>query len=179
MGRGLGNGTLVPHPDFAPVSVRGIEVMLACCGDGRWLVEYRVDGAGDLITPPPTPPRRADELWKHSCFELFVRPDGGDGYYEFNFAPSGEWAAYRFSDYRTDMVELPLVTPAIEWWGGEMRAAVDLSGLPDGDWCVGVTAVIEEAGGKRSFWSLAHPPGKPDFHHEACFAFEVPAAMRA
>lgn len=60
-----------------------------------------------------------------------------------------------------------------------MRAAVDLSGLPDGYWCVCITVVIEETGGKRSFWSLAHPPGKPDFHHEACFAFEVPAAMRA
>ena len=103
MGRGLGNGTLVPHPDFAPVSVRGIEVMLACGGDGRWLVEYRVEGADDLIAPPPARPQRTDELWKHSCFELFVRPDRGSGYYEFNFSPSGEWAAYRFSDYRAGM----------------------------------------------------------------------------
>lgn len=179
MGRGLGNGTLVPHPDSATVSVRGIEVMLACGTDGRWLIEYRVDGVEDLVTPALAAPRRADALWKHSCFELFIRPDGGDGYYEFNFAPSGEWAAYRFTGYREGMRDLPLAAPAIEWWGGEMRAAVDLSGLPDGDWCVGVTAVIEETGGKRSFWSLAHPPGKPDFHQEANFVFEVPAAMRA
>jgi hypothetical protein len=172
----LGNGTLVPHPDFLPVSVRGIEVMLACGSDGRWLIEYRVDGADDLETPELGPVRRADELWKHTCFELFVRPEGSEGYYEFNFSPSGAWAAYRFTGYREGMAELPLGVPAIEWWGGEMRAAVDLSGLPDGDWCVGVTAVIEESGGKRSFWSLAHPPGKPDFHHEANFAWEVPAA---
>ncbi|MDP5278174.1 DOMON-like domain-containing protein [Sphingomonas sp. DG1-23] len=176
MGRGLGNGTLVPHPDFEPVAVRGIEVMLACGGDGRWLIEYRVEGGGDLVAPGIATPRRADELWKHTCFELFVRPEGSDAYYEFNFSPSGEWAAYRFTGYRAGMADLPLGVPAIEWWGGEMRAAVDLSGLPDGDWCVGVTAVIEEAGGKRSFWSLAHPPGKPDFHHEANFAWEVPAA---
>ena len=179
MGRGLGNGTLVPHPDFEPVSVRGIDVMLACGGDGRWLIEYRVHGADDLVTPAPATPRRVDALWKHSCFELFVSPEGGEGYYEFNFSPSGEWAAYRFTGYRDGMADLPLVTPAIEWWAGEMRAAVDLSGLPDGDWCVGVTAVIEETGGKRSFWSLAHPPGKPDFHHEANLALEVPSAARA
>ncbi|WP_168356005.1 DOMON-like domain-containing protein [Sphingomonas gei] len=179
MGRGLGNGTLVPHPDFVPVSVRGIDVMLACGGDGRWLVEYRVDGGEDLVIPATGQARRADELWKHTCFELFVRPEDGEGYYEFNFAPSGEWAAYRFTGYRAGMAELPLSVPAIEYWGGEMRAAVDLSGLPDGDWCVGVTAVIEEAGGKRSFWSLAHPAGKPDFHHEAGFAWEVPADARA
>lgn len=176
MGRGLGNGTLVPHPDFTPLSVRGIEVMLACGSDGRWLIEYRVDGADDLETPELGPVRRADELWKHTCFELFVRPEGSEDYYEFNFSPSGAWAAYRFTGYREGMTELPLGVPAIEWWSGEMRAAVDLSGLPDGDWCVGVTAVIEESGGKRSFWSLAHPPGKPDFHHEANFAWEVAAA---
>jgi hypothetical protein len=178
LGRGLGNGTLVPHPDFTPVSVRGIEVMLACGGDGRWLIEYRVDGVDDLITPALATPRRTNELWQHSCFELFIRPEDGEGYYEFNFSPSGEWAAYRFTGYREGMTDLPLGVPAIEWWGGEMRAAVDLSGLPDGDWCVGVTAVVEETGGKRSFWSLAHPPGKPDFHHEANLALEVPAAAR-
>lgn len=113
MGRGLGNGTLVPHPDFAPLSVQGIDVMLACGGDGRWLVEYRVQGAGDLVTPAPAPPRRADELWKATCFELFIRPEEGNGYYEFNFAPSGEWAAYRFGGYRAGMVDLPLGPPAI------------------------------------------------------------------
>jgi hypothetical protein len=174
----LGSAALVPHPDFAPVSVRGIEAMLGCTGDGRWLVEFRVDGVADLVIPPHAPPRRTDGLWQHSCFELFVRPEGGEGYYEFNFAPSGEWAAYRFTGYREGMADLPLGVPAIEWWGGEIRAAFDLSGLPDSDWCVGVTAVIEETGGKRSFWSLAHPPGKPDFHHEASFAWEVPAAAR-
>jgi hypothetical protein len=174
----LGSGTLVPHPDFAPVSVQAVDVMLACGGDGRWLVEYRVQGSKGLVTAALASPQRADALWKRTCFELFVRPEGGDGYYEFNFSPSGEWAAYRFTGYREGMTELPLITPAIEWWGSEMRAAVDLSGLPEGDWCVGVTAVIEESGGERSFWSLAHPPGKPDFHHEANFVFDVPAAAR-
>jgi hypothetical protein len=25
---------------------------------------------------------------------------------------------------------------------------------------------------------LAHPPGKPDFHHSDCFALELPATVR-
>ena len=29
-----------------------------------------------------------------------------------------------------------------------------------------------------SYWALAHPPGKPDFHHPDCFALELPAARR-
>jgi hypothetical protein len=38
----------------------------------------------------------------------------------------------------------------------------------------GLAAVIEETSGRRSFWALAHPPGKPDFHHADCFTLEVP-----
>jgi hypothetical protein len=167
------------HPDFPSGSIDGVTVSLACRGDGCWLIDYRVDGADGLAVPAPAAPRRTDELWKHSCFELFVRPEGGGGYFEFNFAPSGEWAAYRFDGYREGMADLPLSTPKIDWSAGELRVSVDLSGLPDGDWCVGLTAVTEELDGRRGFWSLAHPPGKPDFHHEACFAIEVPAAMRA
>ena len=39
---------------------------------------------------------------------MFIRPEDGEGYYEFNFSPSGEWAAYRFSGYREGMADLPL-----------------------------------------------------------------------
>jgi len=52
-----------------------------------------------------------------------------------------------------------------------------LAGLPsDGSWRLGLAAVIEEASGRKSYWALAHPPGKPDFHHSDCFAHEIPAA---
>ena len=37
---------------------------------------------------------------------------------------------------------------------------------------IGLSAVIEEANGRISYWALAHPPGKPDFHHADCFALE-------
>jgi hypothetical protein len=38
--------------------------------------------------------------------------------------------------------------------------------------------VIEETNGRLSYWALAHPPGKPDFHHSDCFALELPAVVR-
>jgi hypothetical protein len=34
---------------------------------------------------------------------------------------------------------------------------------------VSIAAVIEEEGGKMSYWALAHPPGQPNFHHPDCF----------
>ena len=45
-----------------------------------------------------------------------------------------------------------------------------------GSWMgLGLSAVIEEANGRKSYWALAHPPGKADFHHADCFA-ELPTA---
>ena len=60
------------------------------------------------------------------------------------------------------------------------RSSLELDGLPslpgDAPWRLGLSAVIEETTGRKSFWALAHPPGKADFHHPDCFAFELPAA---
>jgi hypothetical protein len=50
-----------------------------------------------------------------------------------------------------------------------MTACVDLEPLSDLDrnrrLRLAVSAVIEESDGRISYWALAHPPGKPDFHH--------------
>ena len=54
--------------------------------------------------------------------------------------------------------------------------AVELDGAP---WRIGLSAVIEERHGRKSYWALAHPPGKPDFHHDDCFAIELPAPSAA
>ena len=35
---------------------------------------------------------------------------------------------------------------------------------------LGLSAVIEEQDGTKSYWALAHPDGPPDFHDPACFA---------
>ena len=44
-------------------------------------------------------------------------------------------------------------------------------------WRLGLSAVIEDTSGGKSYWALAHPPGKPDFHHADCFALELPPAV--
>ena len=61
-----------------------------------------------------------------------------------------------------------------------LQAALELdrlSNLPSGDrWRLGLSAVIEEANGRTSYWALAYPPGKADFHHSDCFTLELPPA---
>jgi len=36
-----------------------------------------------------------------------------------------------------------------------------------------LSAVIESADGTRSYWALAHPSDKPDFHHPDSFLLDL------
>jgi hypothetical protein len=42
----------------------------------------------------------------------------------------------------------------------------------DGAWRIGLAAVIEDTSGHKSYWALAHPPGKADFPHSDSFALQ-------
>ena len=111
----------------------------------------------------------------------------GAEYYEFNFAPSTQWAAYRFSDYRSGMRAaaeigvLPIETRSSPDCY-TLQATLDLDRLPDlprdALWRLGLSAVIEDMSGRKSYWALAHPSGKPDFHHADGFAYEFSPAVR-
>ena len=147
-------------------------------------LRFLVAGA-DLLLPDPASPGRADGLWKSTCFELFLQPLTTFGYFEMNFSPSTQWAAYRFDSYRKGMRDMQVsVEPHIELRTDPedndahhvLEVAVDLSDIPAQALRMGLSAVIEEKGGRKSWWALAHPPGGPDFHHRDCFALELPAA---
>ncbi len=146
--------------------------------DGRTMLRYRVDGCCDLVLPPFAGKGRADELWQTTCFELFLG-NGSGPYLEFNFSPSARWAAYFFSSYREGRVEPePGMQPDIHVGQGQeiflltaFLSTEDVAGATHAN----VSAVIDEKGGTKSYWALAHPPGKPDFHDPACFAAILPA----
>jgi hypothetical protein len=148
-----------------------------------------VSGAvDDLFLPEKTAPVRAGELWRRTCFEAFVGAGAGGAYIELNFAPSTRWAAYAFTGYRAGMrVARAVAQPIIEVIRTaerfDLRVSIDLgpvADLPGGaDWRIGLAAVIEEASGGKSYWALAHPPGRPDFHHAHGFAYELPMAPGA
>jgi len=163
------------HPD-SPSPVARIEVELARTGD-RLSLTYSIFGDLDEVSiPSPLGAARADGLWKHMCLEAFVAAD--TGYYEYNFSPSGQWAAYRFDAYREGMRDAATPDPVIRWSEeeGAARLAATLHLPPDLTGRLGLSAIIEDKAGNRSFWALAHPAGAPDFHHEACFAASLPSA---
>jgi len=167
------------HPDSLCLAAAHVEVEVARPRAGSLMLSYVVTGKiGDLRLPPVSAAARTDALWRHTCFEAFVRHVPGEAYYEFNFAPSTQWAAYRFDRYRSGMrVATEISAPRIDVQSAPERytlhAVLDLSRLPhDAAWRLGLAAVIEETSGRKSYWALAHPPGKPDFHHSDCFACE-------
>src|SRR5687768_9062629 len=102
--------SLIPHPDTPAHGVSAVTAHLLRADDGFW-IEYEVASAEDLVLPSPQRPERADDLWKSTCFEVFARTKGSEGYVELNFSPSFQWAAYAFSSYRTDRRELPAQDP--------------------------------------------------------------------
>ena len=174
------------HPDSRCAAVARIEVDVTRPRAGGLVLSYVVTGRiGDLRLPAVTASARADELWRRTCFEAFVRASLGEAYYEFNFAPSSQWAAYRFDRYRSGMrVAAEIGAPRIEVQSAAGRYTLlakleldALSSLPSNSgWHLGLAAVVEETDGNKSYWALAHPAGKPDFHHADGFALELSPA---
>jgi hypothetical protein len=175
---------LLAHPDHPPLAVSAIEARIIG-RDGNWLrVRWRVEGAQRLVVPPFAGRGRADELWQATCFELFLRPDGGAPYLEINLSPSERWNAYDFEAYRWGMAERPVprepeCTLRLGSSFAIFDAAIPAAALPEAECAMGLSAVIEEQGGVKSYWALAHPDAKPDFHAPACFAATLPAANGA
>jgi hypothetical protein len=170
--------TLRLHPDSHCAAATRIEADIARPRAGGLILSYVVSGRiSGLRMPPVVAAARADGLWRHTCFEAFVRPSTGPAYCEFNFSPSTQWAAYRFSGYRSEMrVAAEIAAPRIEVRSDEatftLQAALELDGLSS-PLHLGLSAVLEETNGHKSYWALAHPPGKADFHHADCFALEL------
>lgn len=174
--------TLIPHPTSPPsdpglkvwANVEHVASLAAVATTNIW---FGVGApAARFVIPEPAEPERADELWKTTCFEAFLRPLGRENYREWNFAPSGQWAAYDFSATRTGMSEGEAADPYIRvednltWWA--LGAAIAVPA--DINWELGLSAVLEAKDGTKSYWALAHTGDKPDFHDPGCFVARLP-----
>lgn len=211
---------LEPHPSTPPNMVAGVACQYSWEGADRWMLTFVVSvPPGALRVPDHIDFGRTDELWRTTCFELFLRRPGQEGYLEFNFAPSGQWAAYGFDGYRQRSGDPEGLRPIIfsdspgqfnqanwiklERMGVDPETAARMTSTepepgpnpplnyvvivemnasgPDigtfegaGPWEASLSAVIEEADGTISYWALAHPSDKPDFHHPDSFVLDLP-----
>lgn len=168
---------LFPHPAYPPSEDLALIVELRRTAE-RLSFRYRLTGSIERLALPEGAGRaRKDELWRHTCFEVFVAGKEGS-YIECNFAPSGDWQIYQFEKYRSGVsrpdVQPPRISCERDRFAFELRASVGLSVFPAEDARLNLTAVVEDRSGAKSYWALAHPNGEPDFHHPDCFVLDLP-----
>jgi hypothetical protein len=144
-------------------------------------LEYELLGLTEAIeVPAPVVlPARRDDLWKETCFELFLGPEKSDRYWEFNFSPAGHWNVYGFEGYRQGMREeqafasLPFFVQ-IQSDALNLSVELDLEKIIPRDRAlkVGISAVLRSAEGECTYWALTHPGPQPDFHRKDGFLVE-------
>jgi hypothetical protein len=174
--------SLIPHPQTPPNGIDGIDVRWFENGKGLLVLRWLVKGVDTLRVPTFAGKGRGDDLWQNTCGELFLKDRGGNSYRELNFSPSERWAAYRFDGYRDGMAQAEIPIPEVSSNVGQhlfvLTAILDVAILGDAG-SAGLSAVIEEKDGTKSYWALAHPPGEPDFHDPACFTLPLPPRQAA
>jgi len=167
------------HPDSTCDAIVSIDVDVSVV-QNQLRLHYRF--AGDrsrLLLPPRSSSARADLLWRTTCCEAFLGHAAASDYLEFNFAPSTHWAAYRFSGYRRDMLSATLPAPNVLTTDApqpfSLQAVVHFGApltLTAYD-RLGLACVLEETGGRLSYWALWHPTGKPDFHDPSALQLDL------
>lgn len=172
---------LLCHPDTPCPALRGITVSASLADDGSIVLAYRLHGQLEqLLIAPPLPAAACsvavDGLWQHTCCEAFIATPGRAEYCEYNLAPSGQWAAYAFSDYRQRQpAELPPPLIAVEQDQACLTVKASLPGQNGKRLELALSVVVECRDGSRSYWALAHPPGQPDFHQRSAFTLHLSA----
>lgn len=174
---------LIPFAADPASPIHHLEVRVARPAPARLALEY--DLQGDLSelrigrgTSPDGDAEPTEGLWRHTCMELFVGQAAPGPYLEFNLAPTGQWAAYRFSGYRSGMASLTGIRPPRIELGTRsdrllLSAAVELPAELTGELRLGISAVVEDTQGRLGYWALRHASERPDFHHPDSFTYEL------
>ena len=181
----------LPERDLAGISLSGSVAVLRgknseSAPAAQLQLEYRLawpadDSAAAVLLPDfMAAPQRRDQLWAHTCLELFIAIPGEKRYWEVNMAPNGDWAVYRLDDYRQGLRpepqlaalpfqvhrQLGLLELRLDWHlPAELAAAAELE--------LGASAVIEHLDGEISYWALNHPAPQADFHNRQSFALRI------
>lgn len=126
---------------------------------------FRPDQVKGILWPAFTGLQRRDEIWRSTCFELFIGLPTGTAYTEINASPSGDWNCYDFDSCRTGMRPSETLTvTAIETVGSALEVRIrGLDIARSESWQFGVSAVIQKTDDGIEYYALSH--GKhPDFH---------------
>ena len=135
---------------------------------------------GDLVLPDTAERTRSDNLWQSTCLEMFWAEEGRRNYWELNLAPNGAWNVYTFTDYRTGMRQEERIATLLTNTERttdtfSLTAELGIGNLHTNNapLRVGVSGVLKHRDSRLSYWALAHPEERPDFHVPQCFLLRV------
>lgn len=157
--------------------------------ESEFNLRYNLKGPiNDLIIPQNSGgvPKRMNGLWETTCFEAFIKNSNYTPYLEFNFAPSGHWNAFIFSDYREAMREFTGIKKMhveLKSNDGELSLNCNLvmkrpKGFLESDFAekkikMGISAILHLKNDNKLSYALNHPLLKVDFHHEDGFIYKL------
>jgi len=128
-----------------------------------------------VIDEPILKGRRSDELWKKTCFEIFVKDDQSEQYWEYNLSPSSNWAIYGFDSYRhgrfdEHSIEEPTIKTQLNANELKLECTVGLPpALFDQNLNIGLSSVVQDTNGNIYYYALKHTDIQPDFHARESF----------
>ena len=155
------------HPDTPPGAIHTVDAELRRVPGGVVATFHAVGETARLVVPQPATPGRADELWRTTCFELFVGGKG-ESYREFNLSPSGAWAAYEFDSHRSGRRDIDAQVEIETLLNNKsLIVTAKIESELSNPTPIGLTAVIEETDGLLRYWATTFSPGEPDFHAAA------------
>lgn len=121
----------------------------------------------------PTPHElhdRTDNLWQHTCCEIFIANDNTAQYREWNFSPSSQWQLYEFTNYRESRTTPKTLEPQIYSIITPNQFTLTVH-LPN-TWHfhntklrLGLAMILQDIAGKIYYLALKHVNALPDFHN--------------
>ena len=177
---------LVPFEGGLPQGLK-VSAEMIWSWDGWLELSYGVlatasSGLADLVIPDglidgqQANGERRDGLWNTTCFEAFVALPGCTTYWEINLSAHGDWALYRFDDYRQgqhpqELAEPPLIR--LRSWHHQLRldARVPLAPWWPNAICpdLALSCVLDRGEAGLSHWAVRHPQHRADFHDRSTF----------
>lgn len=167
------------HHHSEETCIKSVSVRFELLQQNNIAISYAAEGdLCNIAIPPRRNGVRKDNLWRTTCFEFFAAFDNDPSYWEYNFSPSTDWSAYRFSSHRRgrrDEKETAIEELFLRKTDKRLNMNMRLS-LDSLKWrslrmaCFGFSAIFEDKSGRQSYWALQHPQGDPDFHHRISFS---------
>ena len=157
---------------------------------GLWQLDYALDLPGQTLQSVerkwPLRASRVDDLWRTTCCELFLAQSDAPHYLEFNFSPSGDWAAYAFEATRSGrrahvwegaapQIQCRAQPRADRLWLQVRLPTLAMRGFDNG---LAGLSVIAHTDQGVTHWALGHSGSRPDFHRRDDYvalagAFEI------